>query len=117
MSSLMESLARAGIPIEPDYLVLVEREIHLHDQSRYRGHAGWNSACSQTHAQLFDTIRGDLPAIIEWINARFHAQIYEDSYSPLCLIARDNGDMDAIHLYLEEYCRKVPHLTVVRNDV
>jgi hydroxymethylpyrimidine pyrophosphatase-like HAD family hydrolase len=33
------------------------------------------------------------------------------------LIARDNGDMDAIHLYLEDYCRKIPHLTVVRNDV
>src|SRR5262249_39767069 len=37
--------------------------------------------------------------------------------SPLCLIASDNGDMDAISDHLNEYCRKVPHLTVVRNDV
>ena len=117
MSSLMESLARAGIPIEPDYLVLVEREIHLHHESRYRGLTEWNAVCSQTHAELFGRIRQDLPAIVEWINARYHAQIYEDSYSPLCLIARDNGDMDSIHNYLEKYCSNVPHLSVVRNDV
>src|SRR5437867_10992830 len=34
MSSLMETLGQAGIQIEPDYLVLVEREIHLHRDSR-----------------------------------------------------------------------------------
>src|SRR5258708_3719261 len=33
MASLMESLGRAGISIEPDYLILVEREIHLHQDS------------------------------------------------------------------------------------
>src|SRR6266481_3002440 len=37
MTSLMESLARAQIPIEPDALVLVEREIHWHQDSRYIG--------------------------------------------------------------------------------
>src|SRR5947208_5770931 len=30
MSSLMEALGRARISIQPDYLVLVEREIYLH---------------------------------------------------------------------------------------
>src|SRR5207253_1887653 len=51
------------------------------------------------------------------INARFHARIYEDAYSPFCLIAGNNGDAEIIHNYLIEYCRGVPHLTVVRNDV
>jgi hydroxymethylpyrimidine pyrophosphatase-like HAD family hydrolase len=117
LSSLMESLARAAIPIEPDYLVLVEREIRLHRDSRYIGLEEWNRACSHTHAELFAGIRPALPSIIDWIKARFHAQIYEDSYSPLCLVAGNNGDMDAISEYLESYCRKVPHLSVVRNDV
>src|SRR5437879_4562130 len=34
MASLMEALGRAGVEIEPDYLVLVEREIHVHQDSR-----------------------------------------------------------------------------------
>jgi len=117
MSSLMEALARAGISIEPDYLVLVEREIHLHKDSQYLGLEDWNSACSRSHAELFARVQTDLPRIIAWINARFHARIYEDAYSPFCLIAGNNGDADAIHDYLTEYSRSIPHLAVVRNDV
>jgi HAD superfamily hydrolase (TIGR01484 family) len=117
MSSLMESLARAGFALEPDYLVLVEREIHLHHQSQYIGLHEWNSACSRTHAELFALLQPALPRIVSSINERFDASIYEDAYSPLCLIARDNHQMDAIHAYLEDFCRTIPNLTVVRNDV
>ena len=117
MSSLMEALARSGIEIEPDFLVLVEREIHLHQDSQYVSLEEWNQPCVRAHADLFARLHADLPKIVEWINARFHARIYEDSYSPFCLIAGDNGDADAIHQYLIDYTRTVPHLTVVRNDV
>jgi hydroxymethylpyrimidine pyrophosphatase-like HAD family hydrolase len=117
MSSLMESLARAGIGIEPDYLVLVEREIHQHHQSQYVGLEPWNAGCSRAHAEVFARVRPELPRIVDWINARFHARIYEDAYSPFCLVAGNNGDMDAIHAHLQQFCRSVPQLSVVRNDV
>jgi hydroxymethylpyrimidine pyrophosphatase-like HAD family hydrolase len=58
-----------------------------------------------------------LPRVVEWINKNFDAAIYEDAYSPLCLIARDNQQMDRIHEYLNQFCCSVPGLTVVRNDV
>jgi hydroxymethylpyrimidine pyrophosphatase-like HAD family hydrolase len=77
----------------------------------------WNSACTKSHAELFARVEADLPRIVEWINARFHARIYEDPYSPFCLIAGSTGDMNVIHQHLEEYCLGVPHLSVVRNDV
>ncbi len=117
MSSLMEALGRARISVEPDYLVLVEREIHCHVDSQYVGLEEWNAACVRAHAELFARVRADLPRIVAWISARFHAQLYEDAYSPFCLIAGNNGDADAIHEYLGEYARGIPHLTVVRNDV
>lgn len=117
MSSLMETLARAAISIEPDYLVLVEREIHLHHRSQYVGLEEWNAACARTHAELFALIQPALPRVVSWINERFHASIYEDAYSPLCLIAGDNQQMDGIHAYLDDFCRTIPNLTVVRNDV
>jgi len=117
MSSLMETQARAGISLEPDYLVLVEREIHLHHNSQYIGLQEWNAACTRVHAELFGLIQPLLPQVIAWINEHFQASIYEDAYSPLCLIARDNRQMDAIHSYLEDFCRTIPNLTVVRNDV
>jgi hydroxymethylpyrimidine pyrophosphatase-like HAD family hydrolase len=117
MSSLMEALARARMPVEPDYLVLVEREIYCHTDSQYLGLEEWNAACSRAHAELFARVQPDLPRIVAWIKARFHARLYEDAYSPFCLIAGNNGDADVIHEYLTDYCLSVPGLTLVRNDV
>ena len=117
MSSLMESLARAKISIQPDYLVLVEREIHTHDGVRYVGLEEWNAQCTRSHEELFTRIMPDLPRLTEWINARFHATLYEDPYSPFCLIAGNKADAEVINQYLEDYCRGVPDLSVVRNDV
>jgi len=117
MSSLMETLGRTGIDIEPDYLVLVEREIHIREESRFIPDAEWNNACRSAQADVFARVKGDLPRLQDWINSRFRAVIYDDVYSPLCLIAHNNGDMDQIHAYLQAYCRTVPHLAIVRNDV
>jgi hydroxymethylpyrimidine pyrophosphatase-like HAD family hydrolase len=117
MSSLMESIARSGISIEPDYLVLVEREIHQHQHSQYVGLETWNAACTRDHAEVFAQVRPHLAGIVDWINGRYHATIYEDAYSPFCLIANNGHDMDAIHAFLDDYCRQIPELSVVRNDV
>src|SRR3989442_7679130 len=61
MSSLMEALGRAGISIEPDFLVLVEREIHFHQDSRYIGLEEWNCKCMRVHAELFQRVQADIP--------------------------------------------------------
>jgi len=117
LSSLLETLGRARLRVRPDYLVVVEREIYVHDKSQYSGLEDWNRACAQAHAGLFARVRADLPQLVAWVNERFDASVYEDSYSPFCLIAESNGDADSIQDYLNEYCLQVPGLTVVRNDV
>ena len=117
MSSLMESLARARVTIQPDYLVLVEREIFVHDGVRYSPLQPWNSECAHAHGELFASIRADVPRLTDWVNARFKASVYEDPWSPFCLIAGNNGDADHIHEHIERFAAGVPNLTVVRNDV
>lgn len=117
MSSLMEALARSQIGIQPDFLVLVEREIHRHDGVRYSPVADWNTACAHDHATLFAQVRPEVAALTDWVNARFHATVYEDAYSPFCLIAGNNGEADQIHARMNEFCARFPQLTVVRNDV
>jgi HAD superfamily hydrolase (TIGR01484 family) len=117
MSSLLESLGQSHIHAQPDYLVLVEREIHKRCGSRYVSVAGWNDRCSREQAELFRRVRVDIPELVEWVHRRFEVNLYEDAFSPLCVIAANNGDMDEIHGRLEEYCLAVPELMVVRNDV
>jgi HAD superfamily hydrolase (TIGR01484 family) len=117
MSSLMEALARSQISIQPDFLVLVEREIYQHDGVRYASVAEWNTACARAHAGLFAQVRPEVASLMDWVNARFHATVYEDAHSPFCLIAGNNGEADLIHARMNEFCGRFPELTVVRNDV
>ena len=117
LSSLLESLARARLSVRPDYLVVVEREIYVRDKAQYVGLADWNRDCARAHQELFARVRADLDRLVAWVNERFDAAVYEDSYSPFCLIAENNGDADVIHDFLNAYCAQVPKLTVVRNDV
>jgi HAD superfamily hydrolase (TIGR01484 family) len=117
MSSLMETMARSHVTIKPDYLVLVEREIHCHHEAQYVGLEDWNTECHRAHEELFKRVRQDMARLVSWVESRFEATIYEDPYSPFCLLAGNNGDADAIHAYMEDYCKEVPDLQVVRNDV
>ena len=117
MSSLMEALARSKISIQPDFLVLVEREIYQHDGVRYAPLAEWNLACDRDHAELFKQVESEVGSLIKWVNAHFRATVYADPYSPFCLIAGNNGDADLIHARLDEFCIRFPELAVVRNDV
>jgi HAD superfamily hydrolase (TIGR01484 family) len=117
LSSVMEGIARARLTIRPDYLVVVEREIYLEDDSQYLPDDPWNHSCRQAHAELFARVRADVPRLINWIHKRFSATLYEDAYSPFCLIATSNDDADAIQTFLEAYSAEVPDLSIVRNDV
>lgn len=117
LSSLMETLENAQLSVWPDYVVAVEREIHARSDSDYRPVEHWNLACDLAHRDLFARVRPDVPRLSAWIKSRFLATIYEDPYSPFCLIAGNNLDADVIHEYLVDYCLEVPALTVVRNDV
>ena len=117
LGSLMETLGRAHLRIKPDYVVVVEREIYCHIEVRYTDHADWNNRCRAVHAELFMRVSRDVPRLTEWVNRRNRATVYSDSYSPFCIIADSNDEMDAIQEMMEAYCAEVPGLTVVRNDV
>jgi HAD superfamily hydrolase (TIGR01484 family) len=117
LGSLMETLGRAHLHIKPDYVVVVEREIYCHEEARFTDHLEWNNECRRVHAELFRRVSLDVPRLAEWVNIRNRATVYSDSYSPFCIIADTNDEMDAIQEMMELYCAEVPGLTVVRNDV
>src|SRR5438105_7588847 len=117
LSSVMEGIARCRLSIRPDYLVVVEREIYCHEAARYLADKEWNDGCKSAHAELFQRVAPDVPRLVDWVNKRFSATLYEDDFSPFCLIAESNEDADAIHIFLESYCAQIPQLALVRNDV
>lgn len=117
LSSLMETLGRARLSIWPDFVVVVEREVYVHEASRYLPLQPWNSECKRTHDELFAMVEPDLSELFDWVNGRFNASVYSDPYSPFCLIADNNTDADFIEEFLKQYCERIPELMLVRNDV
>lgn len=117
LSGVMEGMARARLRIKPDYLVVVERDIYVHNGAHYEACRAWNEGCTAAHAELFARVREDVPRLMNWVSERYRATLYEDAFSPFCLIAESNADADAIQDFIEEYCEATPELTLVRNDI
>ena len=117
MASLLESLGRSGVRVRPDYLILVEREIFRNEHGHYVPIEPWNTRCTHDHAELFAEIGPGVSQLVESLSRRFDATFYEDSWSPLCVIARSNSQMDAVEAELGDLCRQHPKVTAVRNDI
>ncbi len=117
LTSLMETLTKSGVSIRPDYAVVVEREIYELQASEYVSVRDWNDRCTQLHAEIFTKVRPHMPQITSWVNSRYRAMVYEDPYSPFCLVAEKPSDAEEIHDYLEFYFKEVDNLVVMRNDV
>jgi hydroxymethylpyrimidine pyrophosphatase-like HAD family hydrolase len=117
LDSLIQGLAEANLSIRPDYVVVVEREIYKLEGSDFRSLVEWNDGCSDAHEELFATVRKDLHSVVDWVRDNYNARVYEDTYSPFCLIANNLEDADEIHEYLTVYSKAIPDLTIVRNDI
>ncbi|HAV62442.1 MAG TPA: hypothetical protein DCY13_08775 [Verrucomicrobiales bacterium] len=117
LSSLMEEMARSRLSVKPDYVVVVEREIYRHDGACYLSHHAWNDRCTRIHEQLFARLRHELPPLFSWINENFGASVFEDAWSPFCLVASNLDESMAIVRRFEEWAKAWPEVTVVRNDV
>ena len=116
-TGLLAVMDEARLSIQPDYLVAVEREIHRRDGTGYIEHALWNRQCIADQAQLFERVRPAMPALKRWIQSRFEANVFDDLYSPFCLVAKSNADADVILEYVQAAFQHEPDLTIVRNDI
>jgi HAD superfamily hydrolase (TIGR01484 family) len=117
LGSLQATLSRTSQGVHPDYLIVVEREIHTRTQRVYLAHDAWNHQCAREQETLFKLVRPRMGEVKSWIRARFHALVYEDVYSPFCLAATSNDDADEILDYVQSFFRDLPELTIVRNDI
>jgi HAD superfamily hydrolase (TIGR01484 family) len=116
-ASLLEELARCRVTVRPDYLVVVEREIHVREGTRYRADRGWNERCERCHRELALELEGDFPSIVTWIRDNSTAAVFSDVYSPLAVVATSNEEMDAIDARLRRLLEVRPQAAWMRNDV
>ena len=117
LTSLMESMGRAHSPFMPDYVVAVEREIYRHSGGHFEPVEPWNTRCHADHREAFQRHAASIRQLMQTIEQEHDATLYDDVWSPLCVIARSNRQMDEIQVILEVFCQQAKELAVVRNDV
>lgn len=115
--SLSAELERRQARIWPDWVVLVEREIHRVRDKLLRPHQPWNNRCASLHARLF------AESASLWVRMRgdFHRyenlQLVEDIGCPLGLIAHSESQADAIEEDVLERIAANRDLIMVRNSI
>ncbi len=115
LSDLSQRLQVSCAPVLPDYIVTVERQIHIRGRHCYEEHTDWNASCHAEHETLFSQAGDLIHQIRGWIVKNFDAHLYAELWSPLCIIAKTEADADEIHNHTEARCREVPGLSIVRN--
>jgi HAD superfamily hydrolase (TIGR01484 family) len=114
-ASLLQILGLIQLDVQPDFIVSVERHIHVHERGEYLDHKEWNESCVVHHQTLFEKAGDLMHRMREWIQIHTKAHIYEDDWSPLCIIANHVDDANLIHARVQEECTALPDLTVMRN--
>jgi len=117
LASLLEELARCRVKVQPDYVVAVEREIHIREGTQFKPHGPWNDECAARHRQLLREIEDDLPVLAAWIRNHSRASVFSDVYSPLAVVATSNEEMDLIQDRILMMTEHLPEVAWMRNDV
>ena len=115
--SLQEDFVRRKIPIWPNWIVALEREIWLVRDRRGIGWFEWNRKCELLHSQLFESV-GPLWKLIEdYVVRHTKAQLVADAGSPLGIIASCDEEADEISAFMTPLLANWPSLVAVRNAI
>ncbi|MEI9999719.1 MAG: hypothetical protein WDO13_11455 [Verrucomicrobiota bacterium] len=115
--SLAEELKRRQVPIWPDWVVAIEREIWLVRDRRGVGWFEWNRKCELMHNQLWGSVKPLWRLIEDFITRHTKAQLAQDVGSPMGIIASCEEEAEEISAFLEPLLKDWPLLAVVRNSV
>ncbi|NJK90592.1 MAG: HAD family phosphatase [Blastochloris sp.] len=115
--SLHDELIQRQARIWPDWVVLVEREIHRIINQRQEPLPCWNRRCQETHDDLFHRAAPQLQQTRRDLAHFPDLQLITDIGSPLGLIAASPEQADEVQTALEPLLRAFPEMHSVRNSV
>jgi hypothetical protein len=115
--SLQEELVKRKVPIWPDWMVTMEREIWLVRNRRGIGWFEWNRKCELLHTQLFESVSPIWKLVEDYIEHHTEAHLVQDAGSPLGIIASCEEEADEISAFITPLLQNWPTLVAVRNSI
>lgn len=115
--SLRQELRLREARCLPNWVVLIEREVHRLDAGAPVAHTAWNRRCMEIHADLFTRADSMLEAVRRDLGRFEGLQIIRDVGSPLGLIATDEDQAREVDAALQPLYEAFPDLHAVRNSI
>jgi len=114
----LQGLDELDVPVRPDYLLTMERDIHRPDDAgRWVAFGGWNEACALAHARLFEEAADLLAEIVHSIERDGCATLIRQDNLPVGLVAADDDAMDRVLARIDAVRVRLPMLDYQRNRV
>lgn len=119
LDEIEEQLHLRQVPVWPDWVVVLEREIwRVHAQrKRLVSWQEWNERCTIVHNELFATAAPFWREVEIFVRTQTEAVFLEDPSSPIALRAKDHDEAERIHAHLAQLIAGWPGLAISRAHI
>lgn len=109
-------IGQVKAPFAPDFVITMERNIHLADEHRYlRPLAAWNDQCSHDHAELFRHRRGVLEDLMKELEESCpDVNWWRQASDPYSIEVQHPPDLDCLWEIIELRMKNYPDLSTQR---
>ncbi len=127
---LVDGLNSFALPVQPDFAITAEREIHALTEAGWADVGDWNAVCAQRHEALFASAAPFLAEIIGFVERETKAEVrftrHADPRNPTGtrdpreasgLVATDDREMDRIVAFVDTLRSQVPDFSYQRNSI
>ncbi len=114
----VEGLALFGAPVEPDFILTHEREIHrLGPDRAWHDFGEWNAVCRRRHRELFTASGEIFQRVRKLISGARDVTLIEESGLPAGLVTADETVMDRVAKGLDDIREFAPEFSYQRNTI
>jgi len=113
-----EGLERFGAPVEPDFLLINEREVyHRQDNGIWAALGDWNEICRVRHGSLFAQATGIFASIERLAERKAGFTMLYEEEQPVGLVTEDEATMEAVVGEIEREAAWLPDFHYQRNTI
>lgn len=117
LTHTLEGLDRLDAPVEPDFLLTNEREVHRSARGEWEPHGKWNEQCCRQHDELYQSAREIFEAVHLSYSAHPCVNLIHEGGRLAGLVADSERMMDRIVDELGEITRHQPDFSFQRNTI
>ena len=114
----MDGLARFQSPVQPDFLLTLERHIYQRDSSGgWREYGDWNQTCQERHDNLFDLSQHIFSSVHQLAKEKTGIDMLYENNTPAGLVTATEAIMEEVVLEIDRASSAVPDFGYQRNSI